>query len=480
MYVFVSHAAEDEYLVRKEIVGRLENEGIPHFLSEKIESGYLWSEKVKEALKQCTDMIVFITKKSLHSEWVISEWSSAWALDKNVIPVLFRCDPADLQDILRERQCRDLHEIDQVIEEIKERDEIRAKWWEIKHVTTSDERACAKVFHWTASGMSTSEVLWKRDDEDWKISKWGPDPDENTIETMLMRAWDDNVIHTPADRIPQDHSLEGKLKDAFPVLRNGAVKVVRSSQSELLTKILVGEVAAYLFDRIVRSTYKVGMSGGTTLATMARALKKYPCVGISLYALENGLTPEAVDTCANTLIGWIKHSHPSARIKAHALQYLGFDDSPEPQGFPPDHPSIREVLSEARDVDAAFVGFWPITKCFVENNPSFKIVLKIADIKPDDLIEEDRAVGTILFHCIREDGELIENRLNRRIDSVRPERLVELAERGRPIVGIGCGALKGRAGLGLLNGGYVNNMVIDDKLAWAILKRKSQFDNKNV
>ena len=58
------------------------------------------------------------------------------------------------------------------------------------------------------------------------------------------------------------------------------------------------------------------------------------------------------------------------------------------------------------------------------------------------------------------------------------DKLKDLAESGKSIVGVACGTVKGEAGLGLLNGRYVSNLVIDDKLAVAILEAKKQYNER--
>ena len=353
----------------------------------------------------------------------------------------------------------------------------RESWWEIKRETTHDERACAKVFAWIASGKSTSDVLAMRDDRDWKESKWGAErPDISTIQAMLMAALDDGIVDIIADAMPHDEDQAMSLKSEFPLLQE--VRVVKTSENELLAKILVGEVAAILFNNIVRPGQSIGLSGGTTLARMAAALKKYPCAGIKLYPFDNGLIPESVDVCANTLIGQIKYSHPAAHIDAYALQYLAVDVSARSYKFPPNDANVLRVLTGAQNIDAGFVGFGAVTPNYLQDNPALAGVLNATGTTVDVLVNKDKAIGNVLFHCFREDGSYIINRLNSRIGSVRPQRLIELAESGRPIVGMACGREKGRAGLGLLNGRYVNNLVVDDKLADTILEAKKEFDKK--
>jgi len=352
----------------------------------------------------------------------------------------------------------------------------RDEWWAIRREITPDERACAKVFAWVASGKGNEEILAMSDGEDWRKSKWGQKPDITTVHAMLMMALDDSAVDIIADEIPQDEVQAKTLRKEFPFLRQ--VRVVESSENQLLTKMLVGEVAALFFESIVRSGHSVGLSGGTTLARMAIALKKYTCTGINLYPFENGIVPELVDESANTLIGQIKYSHPAANIDAYAFQYFSFDDSRRPYKFPPSHPSVLRVLSGAENIDVGFVGFGATIQDHFWNNPSMLNVLAAAGMSTGDLGE---AAGDILYQYIKENGDYIEeSKLNKRIGGMKPQRLRELAKGGKPIVGVACGAVKGKAGLAVLNGRYVNNLVIDDKLAAAVLEAKMQFDKRKT
>ena len=376
-------------------------------------------------------------------------------------------------DYILERSDERLQRIPSVLDELGLKQE---PWWEIKREATHDERACSKVFAWIASGKSIDDVLRMTNDEDWRVSKWGKKPDEGIVRAMLMRALDDGPVDIIADKIPLNEELAEALKNEkeFRFLKN--VKVIKSPENKLLAKILVGEAAAQFLDEIVRPGHSVGFSGGTTLARMATALKKYPCEGLKLYPFDNGLVPESVDICANTLIGRIKYSHPGANIDAFALQHFGFDDSPRAYSFPPNLPSVQKVIHAAETVDVGWVGFGAITDDLVRENPAFGGVLANARTTIEDLIKKDGAVGDILFHVIKIDGTHISNKLNRRIASVHPGRLRNLVESEKQVVGVACDRVKGDAGLALLRGKYVNNLIIDDKLAAAILKAKEQPD----
>ncbi len=362
-------------------------------------------------------------------------------------------------------------------------------WWEIKREATSDARACAKVFAWMASGKSIKEILdMSNKDKDLLESKWLKDKkaDKNILEAMFMRCLNDGVVEINADKIPLDEQLAEALRTEFPFLQEIRVVKVSENASPLLTKTLVGEVAAKFFDEFVRPGSNVGLSGGTTLATMTTALKKYDCEGITLFPFDNGPLPEIVDIVANTLIGRISYSHPQSNIRAYALQYIGFDDSPRPVGPVPKQPRILSVLNGAKNVDVGFVGIGEMTPEFLEGNTGWLDTLSSVKIKPEEIIS-DKATATILYHCICIDGKYFVEKIaeddghkewkavgkhagkfNKRVCSVSPLRLRELVVREqRRIVGVASGAKKGIAVCSVLNGEYVNNLIIDSKLAEA-------------
>ena len=73
---------------------------------------------IKDALKKCHNFWMLVTPDSLRSEWVITEWASAWALDKNIVPVLFRCGPEELPARLRAYQSVDFHMVERAADSL--------------------------------------------------------------------------------------------------------------------------------------------------------------------------------------------------------------------------------------------------------------------------------------------------------------------------------------------------------------------------
>jgi len=117
--VFLSSAVADKDEA-KIILDTLEKEERTVFWAEKnIDAGDNWEKGIKEALRNCRNFWILVTPNSLHSEWVITEWATAWALDKKIVPILFRCRPEDLPKRLQSYQCVDFHQIEKAVRSIQ-------------------------------------------------------------------------------------------------------------------------------------------------------------------------------------------------------------------------------------------------------------------------------------------------------------------------------------------------------------------------
>jgi hypothetical protein len=80
------------------------------FLAEKsIKPGLDFEEEIRKALKGSREVWLLVSPSSLKSEWVTTEWGAAWALEKKIVPILFRCDVGDLPDRLKRIHCVDFY-----------------------------------------------------------------------------------------------------------------------------------------------------------------------------------------------------------------------------------------------------------------------------------------------------------------------------------------------------------------------------------
>ena len=96
--VFLSYASPNEAEAR-EITDAVQSAGGRVFLSPKnLMPGVDFAEEIRMALVASRQLWLLVSPDSLASPWVISEWGAAWVLGKPIIPILFKCAPADLPD----------------------------------------------------------------------------------------------------------------------------------------------------------------------------------------------------------------------------------------------------------------------------------------------------------------------------------------------------------------------------------------------
>jgi TIR domain len=113
--VFLSYSNRD-----KEPAARIYNKvlaaaGRIFMAPKEISPGEDFGEMIRNALVHSREVWLLLSPDSIKSEWVISEWGAAWALEKKIVPILYRCDHGAMPDRLRVIQSVDLHLIDELI-----------------------------------------------------------------------------------------------------------------------------------------------------------------------------------------------------------------------------------------------------------------------------------------------------------------------------------------------------------------------------
>ena len=109
--IFLSYSVTDRDQARH-IFDHLDKAGVSVFLAERdLSPGDVWEDAIRDALVNCSTFWMLVSPNSLKSEWVTTEWAAAWALNKRIVPVLFRCTLEDLPSRLRAHQCIDFHQV---------------------------------------------------------------------------------------------------------------------------------------------------------------------------------------------------------------------------------------------------------------------------------------------------------------------------------------------------------------------------------
>ncbi|MBI5385567.1 MAG: toll/interleukin-1 receptor domain-containing protein [Verrucomicrobia bacterium] len=96
--------------------------GLKTFLDEKdIQSGDSIPETIRENLRRCDELVVLLTRNSLHREWVLVEIAGAWVLGKRVVAVMDQVLPKELPNVIANCRAVDLNEFDTYLADVKNR-----------------------------------------------------------------------------------------------------------------------------------------------------------------------------------------------------------------------------------------------------------------------------------------------------------------------------------------------------------------------
>lgn len=120
--MFISHSTKDRFIARQvsnliEDKGR--DRGLQTFLDEKdIEFGDSIPEEIREAIRDCEELVVLISEYSIDRPWVLVEIGAAWVLEKRIVAVIDKISPDRMPDVIASYKAVDLNEIERYVDEL--------------------------------------------------------------------------------------------------------------------------------------------------------------------------------------------------------------------------------------------------------------------------------------------------------------------------------------------------------------------------
>ncbi|MDT5158840.1 MAG: hypothetical protein QOH51_3197 [Acidobacteriota bacterium] len=113
--VFISYSSGDKQEAIQ-LYDAIVAAGGKAFLSEKsLKPGVDFADEIRAALSASKELWLLVTPNSIKSDWVLSEWGAAWALQKKIVPILHRCSPESLPDRLKRLHCIDFYKYPDLI-----------------------------------------------------------------------------------------------------------------------------------------------------------------------------------------------------------------------------------------------------------------------------------------------------------------------------------------------------------------------------
>jgi hypothetical protein len=104
--IFLSYSHHD-VSIAMELRAALATAGFSCFMAEKdVSVSDKWERQVRAALQSSGQVLVLVTPRSCHSNWLLLESGASWILQKKLIPLLMFVTADDLPEPLREYQAR--------------------------------------------------------------------------------------------------------------------------------------------------------------------------------------------------------------------------------------------------------------------------------------------------------------------------------------------------------------------------------------
>lgn len=260
------------------------------------------------------------------------------------------------------------------------------------------------------------------------------------------------IVHYPWRTLP---ALEEELVATFG-LKEARVLLREDKTYEQMLQGL-GTLAAQYLDTLLHNGMIIGISWGTALYQMVRAVRPRNLSGVEVVQVIGATGAEAVPTdgpmlaqlLSQRLGGIARYLHAPLIVENKAARDTLLQDR-----------NIRETLARARQADILLVGI---------GAPSLELYsLLRAGYVDQAEAQQIRAAGVAGDICANHynlSGEWLDININHRTIGIG----LDVLRRINRVIGVAGGAQKGAAILGALRGRHVNILITDDHAAKKVL-----------
>ena len=278
----------------------------------------------------------------------------------------------------------------------------------------------------------------------------------SAVSRLLTEARDKGIVeiivHYPWRTAPE---LEQALVSTFKLKAANVLVAANKRYEEMLQGL--GVLAARYLDRIVYDGMTIGISWGTALYEMIKALRPRHLPNVQIVQLIGATGSETVPTdgpaLAQLLTGQLAGScynlYAPLVVENEAVREVLLQDR-----------NIRETLARAEQADIAMVGIGA-----TRSDLSSLLRAGYVDEAEQERIRAAGAVGDICGQHFSLTGEWLDIDINRRVVGISLDTLCKIDT----VIGVAGGSRKGAAILGALRGGYVSVLITDDQAAQKVL-----------
>ena len=260
------------------------------------------------------------------------------------------------------------------------------------------------------------------------------------------------IVHYPWRTSPE---LEQELISTFNLKAARVLLRQQKSYEEMLQGL--GILASQYLDSILHDGMIIGISWGTALYQMIRAMRPRNLPGIEVVQAIGATGAEVVPAdgpilaqlLSNRLGGYARYLHAPLIVDNEASRDTLLQDR-----------NIRETLARARQADILLVGIG------TPNSELYSLVRAgYVDEAEAQRIRAAGATGDICAQHYSLNGEWLDLDINRRAVGIDLDALSGVDR----VIGVAGSSQKGAAILGALRGRYINVLITDDQAAQKIL-----------
>ncbi|HHY63079.1 MAG: sugar-binding transcriptional regulator [Bacillota bacterium] len=271
------------------------------------------------------------------------------------------------------------------------------------------------------------------------------------ISRLLTRAREVGIVQvTIVDEFQEEHGLSRELESMYGLKRVVVCPISESSPKPLRWHL--GQAAARLLKEIIRDGDVIGVTGGTTMLEMARALKPLPIKreNVKIVQLEGALSGKGEALIhGNEIVAKVAAAFDAPPYFLSAPTIV---ESRELRDALARDPNLRRILEKGRQANIAIFSVGRPSKSCILAQAGY---LSAEDI---DVLLSKGAVGDICSRFFTADGSVCDESLNDRTIGLE---LDELTQKESCILVAG-GPKKIPGIAGALRGGFANMLVTDE------------------
>jgi deoxyribonucleoside regulator len=277
------------------------------------------------------------------------------------------------------------------------------------------------------------------------------------ISRMISEAREQGVVSINVNYPWTSKRLEESLKSTFGL--KAAIVMVQENESydELLHGL--GILVANYFNQIIRDEIIIGISWGSALQHMIKALQPHHVTNVEVVQLigatgsENNLTDgpllaQLLSTCLNSSCRFL---HAPLVVENNMIRDALLQER-----------SIRETINRARDADVALVGIGSIDPDLC----SLKRAGYLTEAERQVLVANG-VVGDICGQHYSIEGKWLDIDINHRVIGIDLQTLAQIDT----VIAVAGDIRKGDAILGALRGKFIDVLATDAKTAEYVLKQ---------